>query len=109
MSRNILVGKATGWTAGVQFLTRADFPISVASRPAVGPTQPLIRVYYILLQSRRGMKLTTHIRLVPMSIKLEPYLHSPIFLNGTVHNAHVLRTWITLTLHFARLQCSNTE
>jgi hypothetical protein len=42
-SRDSSVGIATGWTAGVRFPAGADFLFSVASLPALGPTQPLIQ------------------------------------------------------------------
>jgi hypothetical protein len=36
--------------------------------------------------SGRGVKLTTHLHLVPRSRKVEPYLHSPTRLHGIVLN-----------------------
>jgi hypothetical protein len=37
-----------------------------------------------LVYSDRGVKVTTHIHLVPRSIMVEFYLHTPIRLNGVV-------------------------
>jgi hypothetical protein len=70
-SRESSVGIATGCTAEV--------PFSVASRPALGRTQPPI-------QMRTGVLspgLTTRLHLMLRSWMVELYLHSPICLHGT--------------------------
>jgi hypothetical protein len=46
---------------------------------------------------RQGMKLTTHLHLVPRSRKMELYLHSPICLHGIMLKKSGKET--TLTLH----------
>jgi hypothetical protein len=60
---------------------------SIASRPALGPTSLLSNVYMGLFPreiSGRGVKLTTHLHLVPRLRMVELYLHSPIRLYGMV-------------------------
>jgi hypothetical protein len=63
------------------------FFFSIASRPALRPTQPPIQwVPWELLPRGllcSGVKLTTHLHLVPRSRRVELYLHSPyVFMRG---------------------------
>jgi hypothetical protein len=77
-----------------QFLTiiflEEIFLWSIASRPALGPTQPTIQWVpggsFSGGKDGRGVKLTIHLGLVPRSRMMELYLHSPICLHGMVHN-----------------------
>jgi hypothetical protein len=66
-----------------------DFSVSIASRPALGPTQSLIQWVSGALSpgvKRRGVNLTNQLHLVPMSRIVELYLHSPTRLRGIVLN-----------------------
>jgi hypothetical protein len=77
------------------------FLFSIASRPAVGPTQPPIQWVPWALSpggKRQGVKLTTHLHLVPRSRMVELYLHSPVCLYGIVLNW--LTTWTTLLFFY---------
>jgi hypothetical protein len=65
------------------------FLFSTASRPALGLTQPSTqRVPGAISQSVKwpGIKLTTHLYLVPRSRIMELYLHSPLRRYGIVLN-----------------------
>jgi hypothetical protein len=78
--RDISAGIATSWWDRARFPAGAGF-FSLASRPALGPTQPPIQ----LLQggdfpgsnAAGGVKLTAHLQLVPRSGMVELYLHFP--------------------------------
>jgi hypothetical protein len=72
----------TGWTIGVQSLTEAeDFSSSPASRPALGPTQPLIQwvpgFLSLGIKRGRGVTLTTHPHLVLRWRTSRSYTSSP--------------------------------
>jgi hypothetical protein len=62
--------------------------LSTASRPAWGSTQPPIQWIPGFLfpggESGKGVKLTTHLYLVPKSGMVELYLHSP---TSSLHSA----------------------
>jgi hypothetical protein len=65
------------------------FLVSTESRPSLGPTQSPIQ--WILEALTReysfwGVKLTTHLHLMPRSRMSEQYPHSSICLHGTVLN-----------------------
>jgi hypothetical protein len=64
------------------------FLIDTVSRPVLGPIQPPIQWVPGALSlgvKRPGVKLTTHLHLVPSSKEcVELYLHSPIRLHGVV-------------------------
>jgi hypothetical protein len=86
------VGIATGYRLDC----RGSFPgrgkiflFSTSSRSALGPTQPPIQLEPELFareQSGQGLKLTTHLHLVPRSRTVNPDLHFPICLHGIVFN-----------------------
>jgi hypothetical protein len=54
------------------------FLFSIASRLALGPTQPLIQWIRGAGRDSQDMKLTTYLHLVPRSRVVELYLHSPV-------------------------------
>jgi hypothetical protein len=54
-------------------------------KPALGPTQPLLSSGYQEL-FHRGMKLTTHLKIVGRLRRVELILHSPLCLQGLMLN-----------------------
>jgi hypothetical protein len=96
------VGIAVGmsWTVGVRFQACAKIILySTEFRPLLGPTYPHIQWVTRALSpalSSQGMKLTTHLLLVPRLRKLEMYLHSTICLHGIVFNWLSTRTIVCL-------------
>jgi hypothetical protein len=64
------------------------FLFSTASRSALRPTQPYIQ--WVLeanspgVKWDKGLKLTTHLHVMPRSRMVKLYLHSPICLHGIV-------------------------
>jgi hypothetical protein len=67
----------TDWTAGVRSPTGAEdfFPLTSASRPALGPTQPPVQ-WVPGVKGGRGVMLTTHPLLVPRLRKSRSYTSS---------------------------------
>jgi hypothetical protein len=55
-------------------ITGEIFLFSIAERPALGPTQPPI--HYTRGVKLQGVKLTTHLHLVPRSRMVELYIRS---------------------------------
>jgi hypothetical protein len=66
-----------------------NFHFSIPSRPALGSTQPPIKWLSGALSrglSGRGVKLTTHLQLVPRARNVDLYIHSHIRLHGVMLN-----------------------
>jgi hypothetical protein len=64
-----------------------NFLFSTFSRPAMGPTQPLIQRVAVNLSprvNRQGLKLTTHLQQVPRTRNVDVYVHFTIRLHGVV-------------------------
>jgi hypothetical protein len=80
--------RAMGWTTRVPFPTVQDFSLlhSVYTGSGAHPASYPMGTggSFLVGHSCRGMKLTTHLRLVPRSRKLEVYLHSPTWLHCIV-------------------------
>jgi hypothetical protein len=83
----------TGWMAPQCKI----FPISTTSRPTLGPNHPPIQLVSVAFprESRRAIRLTTGLHLVPMSEIVELYLHSCVSLKKSqqskkkfVYSAH---------------------
>jgi hypothetical protein len=73
------VGTATGWPAGLRFFSSPQRPYRLCDPPS------------LLSSGHRGLfplglKLTTHLHLVPRSRMVELYLHSLICFHGIVLN-----------------------
>jgi hypothetical protein len=65
------------------------FLFSTVSKLALGLIQPSIQWelgHFLQGLSGQGVKLTTHLHLVPRSRMVELYFHSTICLHGLVHN-----------------------
>jgi len=95
--------EATSWTTGVLFPRGAImgfFLIATASRLVLGPTQPSIqfvrRLFPTGVKAAGGVKLTTHLHLVPR-LRMRGYIH-PLPHTSSWGGAY-LRTRITLPLH----------
>jgi hypothetical protein len=72
-------GKATGYRLDDQGLIPSRnkrFFYSIASRPALRPTQPPVQSLPRAL-GHQGVKLVNHLHLVLMSRMVEPYFYSP--------------------------------
>jgi hypothetical protein len=82
--------RATGWTALVQFpavqYLYLCHGVQTESRAHPASYPMCTGGSFPRRQSGRGVKLTTHLYLVPRSRMLELYLHSPICLHGIVLN-----------------------
>jgi hypothetical protein len=77
---------------------------SMSSRPALGPTQPPIHWVqedFLLGWSGRGVKLTTHLQLVPRSRKLESIPPHSYKLSWRSAKLVKLRNNFTLSSHFS--------
>jgi hypothetical protein len=66
----------------VSRLRKDMFLFFTASRPALGPTQPPVKLVKRALSL--GVKLTTHLHLVPRLRMVDLYFRSPIRLTGVV-------------------------
>jgi hypothetical protein len=79
-----------GWTAGFRFPAAASgFLFFIVSRPAMVHAQPpTYRILEALSTgvNGRSVKLISHLYLVPRSIMVGIYIHSPIRLHGVVLN-----------------------
>jgi hypothetical protein len=80
------VGIGTGWTARGSIRDRGKRSFSAPQRPDWLWGQPSLLSNGYRGLSPRGVKLTTHLHLVPKSRMVELYLHSPICLHGIVVN-----------------------
>jgi hypothetical protein len=93
VSRNMtLTLTLDDWGVHVRFPAGTRILYSIEFRPTHPPMQ------YLPGLKRLGMKLTTHLRLVPRSRMMDLYLHSPIRLHGAVLNELSIRTISFLTL-----------
>jgi hypothetical protein len=107
VSRDSAVGIATGYRLDDQGVVGVRVP--VASRILSSPRRPdrlwdppglLANGYrglFLKGYSGRGVKLTTHLELVPNLRMVDLYIHSPIRLHGLVLT--LLSTRITISLH----------
>jgi hypothetical protein len=87
---SVVIVTGYGWTAGVRFLSGSRF-FSSSQRPdRIWGTPSILSNVYRRLFPRglrdRGVKVTTHLDLLPRSEMVELYLHLPIFLHDIVLN-----------------------
>jgi hypothetical protein len=100
-------GIATGYGMDGRgsILGRSKIFVFIASRPALGPTQPPIQWLFPGL----GVKLPTYLHLVLRSRMVELYLHSPIYLHDLVLNELSTKKTLRFFYHGSTLTSSPAQ
>jgi hypothetical protein len=94
------------WMTSVRFLAGAR-DISLLQRVQTGPGPTRFPIQWVTGAPSQGVKLTTHLYLVPKSGMVELHLHSPIRLHGTVFNSLRIGTTLRFTFYILTQVCSD--